>query len=107
MLSDDADQRARLVADLARRLGRDYAVLGIGSADVSELLDRSPEPAGSIAAVISAADLPATGRTGVEVLVALHARDRAVKRILIVERGRWHGDPVRQGRRIRPTARRC
>ena len=96
VIGDDAGLRDRLVADLSRRFEPDYRILGASSPDgmaqLAELADRSER----VAAVVTATDLPASGLTGTDLLLQVRAQHPAAKRILLVQRGRWRGHPVRQ-----------
>jgi thioredoxin reductase (NADPH) len=96
VIVDLPDRRDRLVADLARRFDRDYEVLGVHSAEGFEVLARLGASGSPVAAVIADAELPHTDSSGVQLLAQVRSRQPAAKRILLVERGKWHGHPVQQ-----------
>jgi thioredoxin reductase (NADPH) len=96
IISDDERQREDLRADLEHRFGSDYEVVACGSPSAEGDLSGLVGEGASAAAVIAAVDLPATGRTGVDVLRGVRSRHATARRILLVERGEWRDHPVRQ-----------
>jgi thioredoxin reductase (NADPH) len=96
VVSDDERQREELAADLEHRFGADYEVVASGSPSVAEGLPGTVGDGAPTAAVIASADLPATGRTGVEVLRDVRSEHPTARRILLVRRGEWRDHPVRQ-----------
>ena len=96
VVSDDDRQREDLRADLEHRFGNDYEVVACGSPSVVNGLRGLLREEASTAAVIAAVNLPATGRTGVDVLRGVRSEHPTARRILLVERGEWRDHPVRQ-----------
>jgi thioredoxin reductase (NADPH) len=96
VVSDREGQREDLKADLEHRFGNDFQVLACGSPAAVDGLRGLVGENASAAAVIAAVDLPATGRTGVEVLRDIRSEHPAARRILLVHRGEWRDHPVRQ-----------
>jgi thioredoxin reductase (NADPH) len=96
VVGDDDELRERLVGDLSRRFAPDYRILGVSSPDAVRELASMEQQGERVAAVIAAADLPAAGLSGVELLLRVRQQHLAAKRILLVPRGRWRGHPVRQ-----------
>jgi thioredoxin reductase (NADPH) len=95
-VGDDDRLRERLVGDLGRRFVPDYRILSASSPDAVRELASLEEQGERVAAVIAAADLPAAGLTGVDLLLRVRQQHPNAKRILLVPRGRWRGHPVRQ-----------
>jgi thioredoxin reductase (NADPH) len=96
IISDHERQREELTADLEHRFGNDYEVRACGSPAADDAL-RPVIPEGThMAAVIVAVDLPASGRSGVDVLRRVRSQHPTARRILLVDRGRWHDHPVRE-----------
>jgi thioredoxin reductase (NADPH) len=96
VVSDDERQREVLRADLGHRFGNDYEVVAWGSPSAVDGLRGLVRKGASTAAVIAAVGLPATGRTGVDVLRDVRSEHPTARRILLVERGEWRDHPVRQ-----------
>jgi thioredoxin reductase (NADPH) len=96
VVSDRERQREGLKADLEHRFGNDFEVVACGSPSAVDGLRGLVGEGVSTAAVIAAADLPATGRTGAEVLRTVRSEHPTARRILLVHRGEWRDHPVRQ-----------
>jgi thioredoxin reductase (NADPH) len=94
VVSDDEHQRDQLSRDLEHRFGTDYEVL---SGDSVSGADQLPVDAStSVAAVVAAANLLASARSGVDLLRAVRARHPDARRVLLVDRGQWRDHPVRR-----------
>ena len=96
VVSDDERQREDLRADLEHRFGIDYEVVACGSPSAVDGLRGLLGERAPTAAVIAAGDLPASGRTGVDVLRTVRSEHPTARRILLVQRGAWRDHPVRQ-----------
>ena len=96
VVSDDERQREDLRADLVHRFGEDYAVVGCDSPTATDGVRELIGEASTAAAVIAAVNLPATARTGVELLRTVRSEHLTARRILLVGRGEWRDHPVRQ-----------
>ena len=88
VVMEPAPQRERLLANLDRRFGADYQVLGAASVPaaleaITDLADRSAD----VAVVI--ADQNLTGMPAVDLLERAHALHPLAKRVLIVNRRSW------------------
>ena len=88
VVTDREPVLAALVADLRRRFGADYRVLGVGTgqaalAAVTEAVGRSEE----VAVVI--ADQSMTGMPAIETLARSHEFAPTAKRVLLIDRGDW------------------
>ncbi len=96
VVADERPLRDALVADLERRFGADYQVSGEASDGASLRLAQYAAHRQDVAVVIAAAQLPAGGVTGTELLAGVRALHPLARRILLVERGQWRGHPVQQ-----------
>jgi thioredoxin reductase (NADPH) len=96
VVSDHERQREDLKADLEHRFGNDFDVVACGSSSAMDGLRGLVGEGASAAAVIASADLPATGRAGVDVLRTVRSEHPTARRILLVHRGEWRDHPVRQ-----------
>jgi thioredoxin reductase (NADPH) len=96
VISDHERQRRDLWEDLAHRFGNDYEVAACDSTRMDDRLRRLTGDGAAVAAVIAAVDLPAAGRTGVDVLRGVRSEHPTARRILLVDRGEWRDHPVRQ-----------
>jgi thioredoxin reductase (NADPH) len=94
VVSDDERQREQLRADLERRFGTDYEVRACDSLEARDRL--SVETDTAVAAVVAAAHLSSTGRSGIELLRAVRAQHPSARRVLLVDRGEWGDHPVRR-----------
>jgi len=94
VVSDDERQREKLRADLEHRFGTDYEVRACDSLAAPDQL--AVEPGTTPAAVLTAADLPTTGQSGIDLLHLVRARHPGARRILLVNRGKWRDHPVRR-----------
>jgi thioredoxin reductase (NADPH) len=96
VVADASPLREQLVADLVRRFGADYEIVGRPGAETAALLDGFAEQGRSVAAVIAHSDLPSAGTSGAELLARVREGHPQARRILLVGRGQWRGHPVRQ-----------
>ena len=93
---DDPSVQAVAADDLARRFTPDYEVLGGSSSWVRDQLDALADAGRDVALVLAATDLPEAGIGGVELLADVRRRHPLARRLLLVDRGRWRGHPVRE-----------
>src|SRR5215213_9817005 len=92
---DDPDLLTRLSDDLRRRFGTDYEVMAGSSEWALNGLDLLADQGRDVALVMAPAELPDVGMSGVALLTNVRARHPQARRLLLVERGRWRGHPVR------------
>jgi thioredoxin reductase (NADPH) len=84
VVSDDPVLREGLVADLDRRFGRDYAVVGLGSAGADDALGTVADPL-----ALLLVDERVGGASSLQVFARGRELHPAVKRVLLVHRGNW------------------
>jgi thioredoxin reductase (NADPH) len=93
---DEPDLLTRLSDDLRRRFGTDYEIVAGSSEWALNGLDLLADQGRDVALVMAPAELPDVGMSGVALLTNVRARHPQARRLLLVERGRWRGHPVRE-----------
>ena len=93
---DDPSVRAALADDLGHRFTPDYDVLGGSSSWARDQLDALADAGRNVALVLAATDLPEAGIGGVDLLADVRRRHSQARRLLLVDRARWRGHPVRE-----------
>ncbi len=93
---DDASVCEELQTALQRRFAPDYEVLGGESGWATAQLATLAEAGRDVALVLAATELPAAGIGGVELLTGVRRQHPQARRLLLVDRGRWRGHPIRE-----------
>ena len=93
---DDPSVRAALADDLGHRFTPDYDVLEGSSSWARDQLDALADAGRNVALVLAATDLPEAGMGGVDLLADVRRRHSQARRLLLVDRARWRGHPVRE-----------
>ncbi len=87
VVSDDPGLREGLVADLGRRFGRDYGVIGVPSGDAEGTLRREAAEGRALALIM--VDERLSGPSALELLAHGRHGHPGAKRVLLVHRGNW------------------
>ena len=93
---DDAVLRDSLVGAVERRFSPDYEVVGGSSSWAIDRLETLADAGRDVALVLAATELPDAGLGGVELLTGVRRQHPQARRLLLVDRGRWRGHPIRE-----------